>query len=321
MATARTALLSIYPRYATKILSGEKRLEFRKTWPSSGISSLVIYATSPVQRIVGIAQIRQVHRASPARLWELAKEKGGGVTRAALRTYFKGKSEGYAIEIDYVEPLSVPIDPDLLFPSFIAPQSFNYLTGSVLAKILDAKKRAPDCSKVIFVAGVHGVGKTSLCQAAAQARGIIHKSASELIREERASAIAVGTKAVRDIEGNQALLAKAIRRAVQAGKPLLIDGHFALLNGQGKPEALSASVFAELAIDAVILVRDRPSRIARRLAQRDHIATSTGEVTALQTPETNQAAKVCKELGLPLRRIQAFDASALGDALGVYLEA
>lgn len=57
MPTDKSVLLSIYPCYARKILSGEKRLEFRKAWPSSGVTSFVIYSTSPVQRIVGIARV------------------------------------------------------------------------------------------------------------------------------------------------------------------------------------------------------------------------------------------------------------------------
>ena len=60
MPTDKSVLLSIYPCYARKILSGEKRLEFRKAWPSSGVTSFVIYSTSPVQRIVGIARVTKV---------------------------------------------------------------------------------------------------------------------------------------------------------------------------------------------------------------------------------------------------------------------
>ena len=121
------------------------------------------------------------------------------------------------------------------------------------------------------------------------------RALASLIREQRVSAVAENTKAVADVGGNQKLLADAVRRISRAGKPLLLDGHFALLNKDSRPEALSANVFAELGIDGVILVKDRASKIAARLGQRDGRGISVEEVATLQSLETSQAAKVCQE--------------------------
>jgi adenylate kinase len=313
----KTVLLSIYPRYASKILSGEKRLEFRKAWSTTDISSFVIYATSPVQRIVGIAKIKQVHGGSPTKLWQLAQQMGGGVTRRTLYEYFKGRSEGFAIEISSVLPSHVPLDPADFIPNFAPPQSFTYLDGAVVKKIETAIRKQRPVRKIIFVAGVHGVGKTSLCEAAVEGGSAIHKSASQLIREERASAIAVGSKVVQDIDGNQKLLVNAVRKISGKGEfePLLLDGHFALVNKSGRPEALPVNLFSELGIDGVILVKDRPSRIAARLLTRDGGDTPLEDVAALQKLEVSQAVKICAELGLPLHQIEAFDHAAFGEAL------
>ena len=47
------AILSVKPEYATKILTGEKLYEYRKTVFCRPIEKVYIYASSPVCMIVG----------------------------------------------------------------------------------------------------------------------------------------------------------------------------------------------------------------------------------------------------------------------------
>ena len=131
----RTVLISIQPRYAEKILTGEKVLEFRRVWGASAVDTLVIYSSSPVQRIVAIARIKEVHTGSPTFLWKLAKEKGGGVSRRQLYEYFRGKPKGFAIELDDVQLIARGIDPRAVFPEFRPPQSYYYLDQEDYGKI------------------------------------------------------------------------------------------------------------------------------------------------------------------------------------------
>lgn len=316
MQTDKFALLSIYPRYANKILSGVKRLEFRKSWAASDVSAFVIYATVPVQKIVGIAHVKQVHRGSATALWRLAQEIGGGVSRRALYDYFRGKQEGFAIEIESVLPCSIPLDPEAYLPNFTPPQSFTYLDRASFKRIETAIKKQPPKGRVIFIAGVHGVGKTTLCSGIADGQGFIHKSASQLIREAKASAIARNSKAVADIPGNQQLLIDAVSRIIQSGQTLLLDGHLALLNSARKAEALPTKVFADLGIDGIVMIHDKPSNIVVRLKQRDGDGVGFDEIKALQALENSRAKIVTGELGLPLFRVKAFDDSTFSKALG-----
>lgn len=316
MQTDKFALLSIYPRYANKILSGVKRLEFRKSWAASDVSAFVIYATVPVQKIVGIARIKQVYQGSATALWLLAQEMGGGVSRRVLYDYFRGKQEGFAIEIESVLPCSIPLDPEAYLPSFTPPQSFTYLDRASFKRIETAIKKQPPTGRVIFIAGVHGVGKTTLCSGIADSQGFIHKSASQLIREAKASAIARNSKAVTDIPGNQQLLIDAVSRINQSGQTLLLDGHLALLNSARKAEALPTKVFADLGIDGIVMIHDKPSSIVERLKQRDGDGIGFDEIKALQALENSRAKIVTGELGLPLFRVKAFDDSTFSKALG-----
>ena len=132
----RVALISIRPVFVEKILAGEKRLEFRRSWASEPVDVLVIYSSSPTQRIVATVNVLGVTEGSPTALWGLAKKKGGGVTRQLLYDYFEGKKSGFAIEIADIFEFEQPIDPKKLFKDFIAPQSFRYLDSKDYAKIL-----------------------------------------------------------------------------------------------------------------------------------------------------------------------------------------
>lgn len=135
---ARPVLISIQPQHVEKILSGEKVLEFRRMWAANPVDTLVIYSSSPEQRIVAIARISALHHESPTALWQLARIKGGGITRRQLYSYFHGKRQGYAIELSEVVKSNSGIDPKQLFATFRPPQSFNYMAVEDYAKVIDA---------------------------------------------------------------------------------------------------------------------------------------------------------------------------------------
>lgn len=132
------ALISIHPNYTEKILSGEKRLEFRRSWAANQIDFLVIYSTVPVKQIVAVAQIGHVFRGSKSRLWELSRIKGGGISRRKLFGYMQGKKEGVALELLKVFRIDGGIYPHLLFgDGFRPPQSFRYLSQDEFTKLID----------------------------------------------------------------------------------------------------------------------------------------------------------------------------------------
>lgn len=315
MPADRFALLSIYPRYANKILSGEKRLEFRKSWGALNGAAFVIYATAPIQKIVGIAYIKKVHQGSATTLWRLARDMGGGVSRRILYEYFRGRSGGFAIEIESVQPCSHPLSPSEFLPNFNAPQSFTYLDPATFKRIESAIKQQPAKGRVILIAGVHGVGKTTLCSRLADDRSFVHKSASQLIREEKEAAIDFHTKTVADIPGNQQLLIDAVSRITESGQTLLLDGHLALLNIAKKIEPIATKVFADLGINGIILILGKPDQILSRLIKRDGNEFSLDEIRTLQTIEISRATGVSDELGVPLIRVKALDFSTFTEAV------
>lgn len=118
-------VLSIKPEFAFKIFDGTKRFEFRKTiFKNPAIKKVVVYASSPVQQVIGEFEIEEILKYEKKELWERTKQ-GSGISEDFFFQYFKGKEHGYAIRIKnttkYGSPKRLKEDYNLL-----PPQSFAY---------------------------------------------------------------------------------------------------------------------------------------------------------------------------------------------------
>lgn len=128
-------LLSVKPKFASLIAEGSKLVELRRTVPAQTVGTIAIYSSSPVQAIVALAEVKETIEASLSKLWSIAKDNGGGLTRAELIAYFESKKTGFAIMLHNVRVFSKPVKPEKIFKSFSAPQSFRYLTPKELKKL------------------------------------------------------------------------------------------------------------------------------------------------------------------------------------------
>ena len=133
---SKTALISIHPEHVAKILSGEKRLEFRRVWAIHPLNRLLIYSTTPTKQLVAVANIKQTIIGSPNALWTSAQKIGGGITRQQLFDYLDGKQTAFALELSKVNALGDGLSPSFVFGrGFRAPQSFRYLRENEEAKL------------------------------------------------------------------------------------------------------------------------------------------------------------------------------------------
>jgi type I restriction enzyme S subunit len=140
-------LLSIKPEFAEKILRREKRFEFRKTGfkDETAVDRVVMYASSPTQRIVGLFTVEDVVEMAPEALWEHFGDESGIREKERFMRYFAGKEQGYAIEIGDVQQLASPIDPRSHIEEFRPPVSFQYIRGEIKA-LLDRLVFQPSSS-------------------------------------------------------------------------------------------------------------------------------------------------------------------------------
>ena len=131
-------LLSIKPEYSEKILSGEKKFEFRKRKPKKIVDQVFIYESHPTQNIVGWFKVKEIHSGSPQEIWKQCKDSGG-IEEKKYLNYCNGSRLIYAIEIDETRKLVNPIDPFEIFSDFKPPQSFSYLEDSIINNALGKK--------------------------------------------------------------------------------------------------------------------------------------------------------------------------------------
>ena len=127
--------MAIHPKYAAKILSGDKRVEFRKTRFASAISHVVIYATDPIQRIVGLFKVLGIDQAAPDELWR-RHQRHGGINRSSFLAYYRRRDTGIAIRVGEVVGLSVPKALSALGHNVAPPPSFRYLPSTVIDDLL-----------------------------------------------------------------------------------------------------------------------------------------------------------------------------------------
>ncbi|MGF6220884.1 ATP-binding protein [Pseudomonas sp. YL-218 TE3947] len=167
----------------------------------------------------------------------------------------------------------------------------------------------------IFIAGVHGVGKTYLASRISARLGLTHTSASKLIKEERALPNWEADKRVSDVDANQVALAEAVARHNSGGTHLLLDGHFILLNSQGEFSPLGADVFKTLNLKGVVLLEASPEIIAGRIRERDGRDADIENIAAFLSAERTQAHKVCSQLGISLQVLKEPSPEAFAKAI------
>lgn len=152
----------------------------------------------------------------------------------------------------------------------------------------------------VFIAGIHGVGKSYLASCAALKISMVHTSASKLIKQERTLVTWNDDKRVSDVDANQCALVAAVRRHNEGGVRLLLDGHFVLLNDSGEMIRLNEDVFAELNLKRVILIEAEPKIVAQRIVLRDQRQVTLDHLKSFLLAEREQAESVCEKLDIPL---------------------
>ena len=121
----RKILISINPEHVENIINGTKKYEYRRVAAKQDVSSIIIYETFPIKRIVAEAEIEDVLMLSKEELWNVTKDKSG-ISKEFYDEYFKEKEIAYAYKLGKV---TVYEEPKLLSEYNIkcAPQSFVYL--------------------------------------------------------------------------------------------------------------------------------------------------------------------------------------------------
>lgn len=120
-------LLSLKPRFAEAILAGEKTFEFRRAlFRRQNVQRVVLYASSPVCRVVGEFHLDEILTLDLDKLWAKTR-RGGGIDRTYFDRYFAGCTTGHALKVRHPRRYRrlLHLQDDLGVER--APQSFMYV--------------------------------------------------------------------------------------------------------------------------------------------------------------------------------------------------
>ena len=122
----KAVLLSIKQEFAHKIFDGTKKYEFRKQiFKDSSIKKVIVYSSSPEQKVIGEFKIDTILSDTPSAIW-LQTRDYSGISQAFYDEYFRGRQNAYAIKVastKLYEQKKNLSDFDIMFP----PQSFAYV--------------------------------------------------------------------------------------------------------------------------------------------------------------------------------------------------
>lgn len=151
----------------------------------------------------------------------------------------------------------------------------------------------------IFIAGVYGTGKSTMCSALSERLQIPAFSAGDLISAINGEQYGAN-KAVADKGNNQVLLAERVRELNHENGRIILAGHFCIFNADNGVEVLPEFIYSALDIKQIILLEADIHTIIVNLRRRDGKDYSEKSICMLIEKEREQSAWISKQLKCPL---------------------
>ena len=121
----RKILISINPEHVQNTIAGIKKYEYRKIAAKQDVSSIIIYETTPIKRIVAEAEIVDVLELPPEELWKQTKNESG-ISKVFFDRYFANRTIAYAYKLGEIKVYDTP-KTLMDYGIKAAPQSFVYV--------------------------------------------------------------------------------------------------------------------------------------------------------------------------------------------------
>ena len=118
-------LISIKKEYVDRIISGEKKYEFRTRVAKNDINKLIIYCTLPTKKVVAEVEILEIIELPKEEMWDLAKEHAG-ITKENFMDYFSRNKNAFAYKLGKVTVYEHEFELKH-YGIKHAPQSFVYI--------------------------------------------------------------------------------------------------------------------------------------------------------------------------------------------------
>ena len=128
----KNLLLSIHAEYAIKIVNGQKTIELRRKFPifnKEDKKKIFIYACSPISKIIGECDLREVKKLSIKYLWKTAGNLAM-IDKTSFQKYFIDRDFGFALYLENPIKYRKPIPlTSVLGLNSKPPQSYRYMVA------------------------------------------------------------------------------------------------------------------------------------------------------------------------------------------------
>jgi adenylate kinase len=172
---------------------------------------------------------------------------------------------------------------------------------------------------IVFLGGVHGVGKSSICKKISRYLKIEHLSSGHLLQWQSNNQNA-NEKLVSDIHNTQNRLIQTLRTTVKPGAKYLLDGHLCLLNKNRKIEKVPYDVFKYISPVIVSILVSKAIEIQERLLQRDNVSYSLDLIQQMQQTEVEYGRELAEYFNIPFLVIESTNYQLLIKLIDDYFE-
>lgn len=152
---------------------------------------------------------------------------------------------------------------------------------------------------VYFIAGIYGIGKTTLGRQLSQQFGISFYEASELIKKHNGEEYGA-IKHVKNVNRNQEILIEEVSKILKQEKAIILAGHFAIFTKERLVEVIPEKVFQQLNLTSIILLETSVNHAMRHLKGRDNKNYTAEELSTLAAEEKRYCLRAVKKTGAKL---------------------
>lgn len=153
--------------------------------------------------------------------------------------------------------------------------------------------------KIAFIGGIHGVGKSTICNKICELTHLRHISASELIKWSEINND-VHNKNVTCIPETQDRLIYGLEMLDDNKEGFLLDGHYCLLNKKNEVIDVPIETFIKIAPFSLSIIIGDIKKIKERLELRDGREYSESLLHQMQNRELEYARQLSQQLGVKL---------------------
>jgi adenylate kinase len=161
-------------------------------------------------------------------------------------------------------------------------------------------------SKIVFIGGIHGVGKGTICNKISSSVKITHLIASELIKWNEISPDEKNKKVI-SIDDTQERLFKGLSNVLKDDEKYLLDGHLCLLNSMNQPVRVSKDTFVKINPKIISVVIEDVAVIVKRLFKRDGKEYDHDLLDRLQKMEETFALELASDFKIPFIKMDNGD--------------